>query len=171
MKRILFSILLFFMCFGLTSCKNEEDSSFGDVDFHFSGFYLEFYDDQNYQVGYKNPCAYYHHKSDTFKLDSGNVPNMGYFSFTNSSKNIVNQDGLTVFVLYTTIVVPSNGPDSVKVYIIKESSNGTCYVDTDMVDMIDLTERGSYTANYEYRYNEVGYRFQFVLGYYKNGVN
>ena len=40
-----------------------------------------------------------------------------------------------------------------------------------MVDMIDLTEQGKYSVNYEYEFENTGYRFQFTLGYYKNGVN
>lgn len=171
MKKIISLFLIFFMSICLIGCKDKQDSSFGKVDYHFSGFYLEFYDDADYRLNYKNPCIYYQHKTETFKLESGNVPNMGFITYSNVSKNIVEQDGLTVFVLFGTIVLPYNAPDQVKIYVIKENKSGTNYVDTDMVDMIDLNEQGKYSVNYEYEFENTGYRFQFTLGYYKNGVN
>lgn len=163
MKKVLSLLLVLIVCISLSSCKNNRDSSFGKVDFHFSGLYLEFYEDDDFRLDYKNPCAYYKHKTDTFKVDSGNVPDMGNVSFLNMAKNIVNQDGLKVFVLSTNIVLPSNAPDEVKIYVIKEK-NGTNYVDVDMVEMIDITKNSKYSVNYQYELDGVGYRFQFTLG-------
>ena len=117
-------------------------------------------------------------------MESGNVPNMGYITYNNISKNILDDDGVTTFVLYGNIILPSNAPEKVSIYVIKENKKGQNYVDTDMVDMIDLTEpksnrsriatlteQGKYSMNYEYEFNDVQYRFQFTLGYFKNGVN
>ena len=168
MKKLVSLLLIIFVCTCLTSCKKEKDSSFGKVDYHFSGVYLEFYDDDTFKVNSKNPSAYYKHELDVFSTNSGNVPNMGYFEFSNMAKHIVNQDGLTVFVLSVNLVIPNNAPDEVKVYIIKEK-NGMQYVDVEMVEMIDISKSGKYSVNYQYEYKEVGYRFQFTLGYFRNG--
>ena len=155
MKKILAFILILIMVISFTGCNKTNKNEIGEVNSHFSGFYVELVVDSEYKVKSINPTSIYSFKKDLLSNDSGNVKNMGFISFGESSKTISDVDGVKTAIIMTSIILPSNAPDKVKIYIVRENQNGTYTVDLDRYETVDVTSRGTYSVNYSYSINGV----------------
>ena len=167
MKKILVFILLLIMSISFSSCKKETINDFGEVDKHFSGFYIELDYDKDYKIGWYNPTVTFSFKNEVMRNDSGNVSNIGIVTFGDSSKTYSEDGGVKTAIIMTSIVLPENAKDEVKIYIIRETLGGTLSVDLDRYETINVSTKGTYSINYSYSINGVKYRFQASLGYMK----
>ena len=168
MKKILTFILILITLISFTGCKKKNKNEIGEVDSHFSGFYVELVVDKDYKIKSTNPTSVYSFRTNLLSNDSGNIMNMGVVKFGESSKNVKEIDGVKTAIIMTSIILPANAPDKVKIYIVRENRNGTFTVDLDRYETIDVSNRGTYSVNYSYSIDGVKYRFQASLGYMKN---
>lgn len=167
MKKILVFILLLIMTISFTGCKKEKNNELGEVDSHFSGFYIELEVDKDYKIGSFNPTVTYSFKRNVLSNDTGNVTSIGLVRYGDSSKSYQEIDGVKTAVIMTSIILPENAKDEVKIYIIRENKNGTFSVDLEFYETVKVSERGTYSVNYSYSINGVKYRFQASLMYQK----
>ena len=81
-----------------------------------------------------------------------------------SSKNVLDEDGVKTIVISSNIILPSNAPDELKIYVVKENANGDFYVDKNLYETKLITSPTTYSINYSYSNNGQKYRFQGTLG-------
>ncbi len=148
-----------------TGCKKKND--LGEIDHHIIGVYFEMEEDQTYQLGGVNPSVYYHHASKTLKTNSG-LYNVRYDSI--SKNNFTDDDGIKTCIVNIMAIFHEDLPDEIKVYIVFEGINGSCYVDTTGYEVINLGKGGNYKLDYTYKINKQVYRIQFKLGYSKRSA-
>lgn len=167
MKKILTFILLFVCLVSFTGCK-KNDGEIGEVDSHFCGFYIELSYDEDYRIKVYNPTVIFSFKNQVLSNDNGNIMNLGFVSFGDSSKTYKQIDGVNTAVIMTSIILPKNAPDKAKIYIVRESLDGSFRVDLERYETVDITNKGTYSVNYSYSINGTKYRFQGSLGYVRN---
>ena len=123
MKKILAFILILIMVISFTGCNKTNKNEIGEVNSHFSGFYVELVVDSEYKVKSINPTSIYSFKKDLLSNDSGNVENMGFVAFGESSKTISSISFLTdnrSYILKPVVpALPSINTFVIKVTLLK----------------------------------------------------
>ncbi len=159
MKRLITVILLFIFTLCLTNCKKDQNDA-GEVDKHYSGFYIEIKEDLTYKIDHGiNPRIYFTRKNG-WKISTGNV---GLIEFGDIVHINEVRDGIDTVILSLPVTLPNTVSDKIKIYMIREDLNGNVSVDLKDYTIIDLTKKDSHSVNISYSINKVEYRFQGTL--------